>query len=49
MDKLWKYNTTTGFWEYVRDIAEGNGSAWLDIFQKAEPNSHFKVSKRRPK
>jgi hypothetical protein len=47
--KLWKYNTITGYWNYVRDVTEETKKDWLDVFQKDEPSAIFKVLKNKPK
>ena len=47
--KLWKYNKTTGLWNYVRSVTEDTKDQWLNIFQKDEPSEYFKIATRKPK
>ena len=44
--KLWKYNRITGMWTFMRTCED---KAWLAVFQKDEPDQHFKLSKTRPR
>jgi hypothetical protein len=46
---LWKYNNTTGFWDYQRDTLKETEKQWLKVFEKQCPNDVFKISKSKPK
>lgn len=46
--KLWSYNPITGYWKFERGCESGTGGQWLVHFQKAEPNTAFKLSKIKP-
>jgi hypothetical protein len=48
LDKLWRYNRITGYWEYVRDCYKENTASWLRIFSGDEPETVFKASRNRP-
>ncbi len=46
--RLWRYNTVTGYWVYVRDCYRDRAQDWLRIFQSDEPDATFRASNRRP-
>lgn len=48
MITLWRYNTTTGYWDFVRTCAVNTAEDWLVVFQRDEPNALFKLSKHKP-
>lgn len=45
---LWRYNKTTGFWEWVRSCDTALSKQWLEVFKKDEPKAFFKLAKNRP-
>jgi hypothetical protein len=45
---LWRYNTTTGYWNRQRECLPENAQQWLAVFQKDEPQAFFRLAKRRP-
>lgn len=48
LTNIWRYNSTTGFWELVRDSYPENVTRWLEILQGDEPGAVFKAAKKRP-
>ncbi len=49
--KLWslRSNGARGLhWAYERDVTPETQDAWLDVFQKDEPNVRFVLSARKP-
>ncbi len=49
MINLYRYHPITGYWYIERSCLPENAAAWLVIFQKDEPNAHFKLGKRKPR
>lgn len=48
LKKLWRYNKTTGFWVYERDVSDHTVKDWLRVYQSDMPNETFKVSINKP-
>lgn len=46
--RLWRYNQTTGYWNYERSVTPETAEQWLAVFQKDEPTAYFKVSRHKP-
>lgn len=46
---LWRYNPTTGYWNIARQCAAINGTMWLAVFQRDEPNVKFVLSSKKPR
>ena len=49
MLKLWRYNTTTGYWSLVRICDDQTAAQWLDVFSADEPVAQFKLARKQPK
>lgn len=45
---LWAYNHITGLWKLERKCTPDTEQKWLEIFQRDEPDTAFKLSKNRP-
>lgn len=48
LTNIWHWKPIEGYWSIVRDTYPENAARWLEILQGDEPDTHFKVSKRRP-
>ena len=48
MLRLWKYNTTTGYWKVVRSVTPETKEDWLRIWQKDDPTGNYVVSTSTP-
>lgn len=46
---LWKHNSTTGMWRLQRMCLLSEADKWLEVFQKDEPHSEYKLSKNKPR
>jgi hypothetical protein len=46
---LWKFNQTTGYWDFCRTCHIETAEQWLKAWQSSEPNEQFKISSRKPK
>ncbi len=46
---LWKKDKITGYWNVCKNVLIENAEKYLEIFLRYEPESEFKISKRRPK
>ncbi len=52
MMKLWELNFSSAWgwrWEYQRDVTPETSEQWLQVFQKDQPLTQFKLSKNRPR
>lgn len=49
MITIWKKDKITGYWIVCKNVLPENATTYLEIFKKYEPESEFKISKRRPK
>lgn len=46
--RLWKYNRTTGFWDYARNVTLETADQWLRKWRSDEPGESFVVSNNKP-
>ena len=49
LTNIWRWKPIEGYWHLVRDTYPENAARWIEILQGDEPETHFKVSKRRPR
>ncbi len=47
--KLWRHNSTTGYWNIARICNVETAAKWMAVFQNDEPNVMFKLSNNRPR
>jgi hypothetical protein len=45
---LWRYNRTTGLWDFCRRCAAQSAQQWLGVWRKDEPGETFRLAKHRP-
>ena len=49
MLRLWKYDTTTGYWKVVRSVTPETKDDWLRIWKKDDPSGNYVVSASTPR
>lgn len=45
---LWRLDPVVGVWRFCRECRPETAAAWLDVWQRQEPDTQFTLAPKRP-